>query len=52
MASIKLMADNNPSVVLKELNFNTALSSIMAGGLAGISIDFVLFPIDSLKTRL
>ena len=24
----------------------------MAGGLAGISIDFALFPIDSIKTRM
>ena len=29
-----------------------ALASIVAGGLAGMSIDAVLFPADSIKTRI
>lgn len=28
------------------------LVSAIAGGVAGISIDFALFPVDSIKTRL
>ena len=30
----------------------TKLVSAIAGGVAGISIDFALFPVDSIKTRL
>ena len=30
----------------------TFLTAVAAGGIAGTSIDFVLFPIDSIKTRL
>ena len=28
------------------------LTSIVAGGLAGISVDFALFPVDTIKSRL
>jgi solute carrier family 25 (mitochondrial S-adenosylmethionine transporter), member 26 len=30
----------------------TAAVSVAAGGIAGMSIDFALFPVDSIKTRL
>ena len=35
-----------------EINFKKFICSSIAGGTAGISVDFVLFPIDSIKTRL
>lgn len=36
----------------QEINFKKFLCSSIAGGAAGISVDLVLFPIDSIKTRL
>ena len=38
--------------VHNEINLKKFICSSIAGGTAGISIDFVLFPIDSIKTRL
>ncbi|CAI2377596.1 unnamed protein product [Moneuplotes crassus] len=35
-----------------DLSLKKFLCSSLAGGCAGISVDFVLFPIDSIKTRL
>jgi solute carrier family 25 (mitochondrial S-adenosylmethionine transporter), member 26 len=46
------MAEDNPQVVSKTFTYKTIITSILAGGLAGTSIDFVLFPVDSIKTRL
>ena len=56
------MADN-PLVCAHHFNFRNAIGislfisnafvvSGLAGGIAGISIDFALFPVDSIKTRL
>ena len=40
-------------MVDSEASFWTLLfSSIIAGGLAGCAVDFALFPVDALKTRL
>ena len=44
--------ENNPHVVSSEFTMSTFLTAMLAGGIAGTSIDFVLFPIDSIKTRL
>ena len=46
------MAEHNPHVVAPKFTFNTFLTAVLAGGIAGTSIDFALFPIDSIKTRL
>jgi hypothetical protein len=46
------MAEDNPDVVAPKFTFNTFTTVVVAGGIAGTSIDFVLFPIDSIKTRL
>lgn len=46
------MAENNPSVIAADFSAKTIFVSIMAGGIAGTSIDAVLFPLDSIKTRL
>ena len=46
------MAENNPHVVAPKFTMNTFATATLAGGVAGTSIDFVLFPIDSIKTRL
>ena len=46
------MAENNPQVVAQTFSAKTFLIATLAGGIAGTSIDFVLFPIDSIKTRL
>ena len=57
---------DNPLVCAHHFNLRDALSnenitninrryilvSGIAGGIAGISIDFALFPVDSIKTRL
>jgi hypothetical protein len=32
--------------------FSEMFISMFAGGMAGISVDFALFPIDTIKTRL
>jgi len=46
------MAEDNPSVVASNFTFQTFAISMAAGGIAGLSIDLALFPIDSIKTRL
>jgi len=46
------MVENNPQVVAQTFNLKTFLVATLAGGIAGTSIDFALFPIDSIKTRL
>ena len=46
------MADTNPAVVASQFTFQTFAVSMFAGGIAGLSIDLALFPIDSIKTRL
>ena len=46
------MAENNPHVVASQFTTKTFITSVLAGGIAGTSIDFALFPIDSIKTRL
>lgn len=55
-------AADNPLVCAHHFNLRDALGKILmmltlivsatAGGIAGISIDFALFPVDSIKTRL
>ena len=58
-----MAAADNPMVCAHHFNLRDALSiniiviilfvvSAVAGGIAGISIDFALFPVDSIKTRL
>ena len=47
-----MSAEQNPHVVAPIFTTNTVLTSILAGGIAGTSIDFALFPVDSIKTRL
>lgn len=39
--------EKHPEITLKKF-----VCSSLAGGCAGISVDFVLFPIDSIKTRI
>ena len=46
------MAEDNPQVVASDFTFQTFAISVAAGGIAGLSIDLALFPIDSIKTRL
>ena len=46
------MAEENPSVVASDFTLQTFAISVAAGGIAGLSIDLALFPIDSIKTRL
>lgn len=46
------MADKNPQVVTKTFTTKTFFIATLAGGIAGTSIDLVLFPVDSIKTRL
>lgn len=46
------MAENNPQIVVSNFTFKEFVISASAGGIAGASIDFALFPIDSIKTRL
>ena len=46
------MAEINPQVVASQFTYKTFVTAVAAGGVAGTSIDFVLFPIDSIKTRL
>lgn len=55
-------AADNPLVCAHHFNLRDAMGkdsfgltnlvSAIAGGVAGISIDFALFPVDSIKTRL
>ena len=45
-------AKSNPLVTNKTFSLKDALISIGAGGIAGMSIDVALFPIDTIKTRL
>lgn len=40
---------SNPAVKQQQVSFFT---SLVAGGLAGTSVDVALFPIDTIKTRL
>ena len=46
------MAEDNPSVVASAFTFQTFAIAVASGGIAGLSIDLALFPIDSIKTRL
>ena len=46
------MAEDNPSVVASAFTFETFAVAVAAGGIAGLSIDLVLFPIETIKTRL
>ena len=46
------MAEDNPHVVASQFTLKTFFASVLAGGIAGTSIDFALFPIDSIKTRM
>ena len=36
----------------QSFDFKKVVISVLAGGMAGISVDFALFPVDSIKTRL
>ncbi|TNV87136.1 hypothetical protein FGO68_gene1189 [Halteria grandinella] len=45
-------AADNPLVCAHHFSPRDALISAVSGGIAGISIDFALFPVDSIKTRL
>lgn len=36
----------------RHVSLKTLLVPVFAGGIAGISVDFALFPVDSIKTRL
>ena len=46
------MAESNPAVVASQFTLQTFAISMFAGGIAGLSIDLALFPVDSIKTRL
>ena len=56
MTDIKLEKNRaeliNPLLTNQKFNLKEILISIVAGGTAGISVDFALFPIDSIKTRI
>ena len=43
---------SNPLLTDQAFNSKNVMISVIGGGLAGISVDFALFPIDSIKTRL
>lgn len=47
-----MSASDNPQVVYSSFTLKTFTIAALSGGIAGTSIDFVLFPIDSIKTRL
>jgi len=47
-----MSAKDNPQIVYPKFTFKTFAVAALSGGIAGTSIDFVLFPIDSIKTRL
>ena len=44
--------EDNPQVVSSEFTIATFLTSVLAGGIAGTSIDLFLFPVDAIKTRI
>ena len=44
--------NNNPLLTNQTFDYKSTLVSIGAGGLAGMSIDFALFPVDTIKTRI
>ena len=46
------MAENNPTICAQTFTLKTFVTASVSGGIAGTSIDLVLFPIDSIKTRL
>lgn len=46
------MAEANPAVVATQFTFQTFAIAAFAGGIAGLVIDLVLFPVDAIKTRL
>ena len=46
------MAENNPQIVFANFTTKQIMVAVLSGGIAGTSIDFVLFPLDSIKTRL
>ena len=46
------MAENNPQTVASSFAIGAVLTSVLAGGIAGTSVDIMLFPIDAIKTRL
>ena len=46
------MAEENPSVIHADFTIETFLVSVIAGGLAGMAADFVVLPIDQIKTRM
>ena len=43
---------SNPLLTDQTFSSKNVIVSMLAGGMAGISVDFALFPIDSIKTRL
>lgn len=47
-----MSAVDNPQIVYSSFTLKTFAVAALSGGLAGISIDFALFPVDSIKTRL
>lgn len=47
-----MSVEQNPHVVSTVFTKKTFFTAVLAGGMAGTSIDFVLFPLDSIKTRL
>jgi len=46
------MVEDNPNVVISDFTMETFCVSLIAGGLAGMAADFVVLPIDSIKTRI
>ena len=46
------MAEDNPHVVSSIFTAKEFMIAVLSGGIAGTSIDFVLFPVDSIKTRM
>ena len=46
------MVEDNPSVVVSDFTMETFFVSVIAGGLAGMAADFVVLPIDAIKTRM
>ena len=44
--------NNNPLLTNQTFDYKSTLVSVCAGGLAGMSIDFALFPVDTIKTRI
>ena len=48
----KIAYNSNPLLTHQKFDYKSTVVSILAGGMAGISVDFALFPVDSIKTRL